>query len=381
MKTQPFQIEIPQTVLDDLQERLANTRWPDEAEGAGWSMGTNLEYLQDLVKYWQTKYDWRTREAELNRLKQFTAEIDGVKIHFVFERGQGPNPTPIILTHGWPDSFYRFHKIIPMLTNPEQYGGKPEDSFDVIVPSIPGFGFSDREAMPDAAVADLWAKLMTGLGYEDFAAAGGDIGGGVTLALAKQYPERVIGVHVTDVGYPTGQEEHLTEAEQEFAKFIQGWWFKEGAYAMLQASKPQTIAFSLNDSPVGLAAWILSFASTGAGAKTLDNGVEKAFGGRDELLTNIMLYWVTQTAGSSARMYQANAQAAWGGGATTQKQGNEVPAAFALFPREAPTPREWVERHTNLKRFTKMPQGGHFAALEEPELLVADWRTFFGSLR
>jgi pimeloyl-ACP methyl ester carboxylesterase len=386
MKTQPFQINIPQDVLDDLHTRLKRTRWPDEVEGAGWSMGTNLAYMKDLVDYWLSGYDWRENEAKLNALPQFKADVDGVNIHFVHAKGEGKNPTPIILTHGWPDSFYRFHKIIPMLTNPEQYGGSDEDSFDVIVPSVPGFGFSERKTMTSSGVADLWAQLMTGLGYKRFAAAGGDVGSGVTLALSKQYPERITGIHLTDVGYPTGQEENLSKSEQEFAQFIQGWWFSEGAYAMLQSTKPQTIAFGLNDSPVGLAAWILSFVSTGAGADSLDNGVEGAFGGRDELLTNIMLYWVTQTAGSSARIYQADAQAAWGGGDTGQsdtgqKERSDVPAAFALFPREAQTPREWVARQANLQRYTKMPKGGHFAALEEPELFVQDLREFFRSLR
>ena len=236
MKPQPFQINVPQTVLDELQERLARTRWPDEAPDSGWRMGTNLTYLKELTEYWQHGYDWRKHEAELNALPQFKTELNGTEIHFVHVEGKGENPTPIILTHGWPDSFHRFHKIIPMLTDPERYGGKAEDAFDVIVPSIPGFGFSERKAHSSSAVADLWAKLMTQLGYERFAAAGGDIGSGVTLALSRQHPERVTGIHLTDVGYPTGQEENLSEAEQQFAGFIQGWWFSEGAYAMLQST-------------------------------------------------------------------------------------------------------------------------------------------------
>jgi pimeloyl-ACP methyl ester carboxylesterase len=380
MTPQPFQINIPQSALEDLQTRLANTRWPDEASGAGWSMGTSLAYMKDLVDYWQTKYDWRKHEAMLNKFQHFKTEIDGTNIHFIHEKSKGKNSTPILLTHGWPDSFYRFHKIIPMLTDPEKYGGKAEDSFDVIIPSIPGFGFSDRKAMSSSAVADLWAKLMTELGYEKFAAAGGDVGSGVTLALSRQHPERLTGIHLTDAGYPSGQEENLSKDEQEFAGFIQGWWFREGAYAMFQMTKPQTLAFSLNDSPVGQAAWILSFGSTGAGADTLDNGVEKAFGGRDELLTNIMIYWLTETGGSSARHYLAEAQAAWGGESHTIGR-SEVPAGFALFPREAQTPRDWVARQANVQRYTKMPDGGHFAALEVPEVFVGELREFFGQVR
>lgn len=402
MAIEPFTISVPQATLDDLKARLGRTRWPDEASGAGWSMGTSLGYLKELTEYWQNGYDWRAHEVELNALPQFKADINGTNIHFIHVKGKGPNPTPIILTHGWPDSFYRFHKVIPMLTDPEKYGGKAEDSFDVIVPSIPGFGFSERKAMASSAVADLWAKLMTELGYERFAAAGGDVGSGVTLALSRQQPERLIGLHLTDAGYPTGQEENLSEAEQAFAGFIQGWWFSEGAYAMLHSTKPQSVAFGLNDSPVGLAAWVLSFTNTGADA----NDVEGAFGGRDELLTNITLYWVTETAASSARMYLADAQASWGAGeaddrdstqervgaaASEGQEGNssapptpshrEVPAAFALFPREAPTPRDWAARQTNLQRYTEMPQGGHFAALEEPDLFVNDLQAFFRDLR
>jgi pimeloyl-ACP methyl ester carboxylesterase len=221
MAVEPFTINVPQATLDDLEARLNNTRWPDEVPGAGWSMGTSLEYLKELADYWRRSYSWRAHEAELNALPQFKADIDGTNIHFVHVKGKGPNPTPIILTHGWPDSFHRFHKVIPLLTDPEAHGGKAEDAFDVVVPSIPGFGFSERKAMASSAVADLWARLMTELGYERFAAAGGDVGSGVTLALSRQHPERLIGIHLTDAGYPTGQEENLSEAEQAFAGFIQ----------------------------------------------------------------------------------------------------------------------------------------------------------------
>jgi pimeloyl-ACP methyl ester carboxylesterase len=377
MQPKPFSINVPETVLEDLRGRLERTRWPDQPEDAGWGLGTNLEYLQDLVRYWQTNYDWRKHEAQLNAFKQFTAEVDGVKIHFIHEKGQGPNPTPIILTHGWPDSFYRFHKVIPMLTDPEKYGGKAEDSFDVVVPSLPGFGFSDRKAMSCNAVADLWAKLMTQtLGYERFSAGGGDGGSIVTKALALNHPDVVSAIHLTDVGYPTGQEDFstMTEAEGQFATFIQNWWFSEGAYSMVHATKPQAIAFELNDSPVGWAAWAVSMIKTGADG----DKVEAAFGGRDDLLTNLMIYWVTQTAGSSARMALEEARASYAQQGGPKR--SEVPAGIALFPREAQFPREWAERSVNVQRFTKMPRGGHFAPLEEPELFVQDIREFFRSL-
>jgi pimeloyl-ACP methyl ester carboxylesterase len=206
MNIQPFKIAIPQTTLDDLRERLARTRWPDEVEGAGWDYGTNLQYMKEFTDYWQHKYDWRKQEAELNTFAQFKAEVDGVGIHFIHERGKGPNPTPIILLHGWPDSFYRMHKIIPLLTDPASYGGDPADSFDVIVPSLPGFGFSDRPREHGATsirTTELLARLMTEvLGYKRFAAAGGDIGSRVTRLLALAHPESLIGIHLTDVGFP-----------------------------------------------------------------------------------------------------------------------------------------------------------------------------------
>lgn len=381
MEAHPFTINIEQATIDDLHARLARTRWPDQVDGAGWNYGTDLGYMKELAHYWQHDFDWRAQEAKLNQFAHFRAEIDGVGLHFIHEHGKGPNPTPIILTHGWPDSFYRFHKIIPMLTDPARYGGNAEDSFDVIVPSIPGFGFSDRTAMPSSAVANLWANLMTDtLGYTRFAAAGGDVGSGVTQALARQHPDLVTAIHLTDVGYPTGQEDvsTMSEAEQQFAGFIQGWWFMEGAYAMVQMTKPQSLAFGLNDSPVGWAAWVLSFINTGA----QDHLVEAAFGGRDELLTNLMIYWVTQTAGSSARMYLEDAQASFAQQSGSNPEARStVPAGIALFPREAQFPREWAERSLNVQHWTTMPRGGHFAALEEPELLADDLRAFFRPLR
>jgi pimeloyl-ACP methyl ester carboxylesterase len=331
--------------------------------------------MKELTGYWQHEYDWRKHEAEMNKLAQFKVDIDGVGIHFIHERGKGPSPTPIILTHGWPDSFYRFHKVIPMLTDPASYGGNAEDSFDVVVPSIPGFGFSDRKAMTSSAVAELWAKLMTEvLGYERFAAVGGDIGTNVTKALARQHPDLLTAIYLTDVGYPTGQEDFstMTQAEQEYVAFTQRWWFTEGAYNMMHSTKPQTIAYALNDSPVGLAAWILSFIDTGAD----NHRVEAAFGGRDDLLTNITIYWATQTAGSAARMYLEEARATYAHAGGPQTEGHsEVPASVALFPREGRFPREWAERTLNVQRFTTMPRGGHFAALEEPELFANDLRS------
>lgn len=371
----PFKINIEQTVLNDLKNRLKQTRWPDADEQAGWGQGTNKAYLQQLVNYWINTYDWKKQEAALNSFPQFTTEIDGITIHFLYIKGKGKNPKPLILTHGWPDSFYRFHKIIPLLTDPAAHGGNADQSFDVIIPSIPGFGFSEHQPQTSDAVASLWKKLMTDvLGYKRFAAAGGDIGSNVTKSLALHYPNEVEAIHLTDVGYPTGREDFstMTKAEQEFAGFVQGWWFKEGAYSMVQMTKPQSLAYALNDSPTGWAAWVLSFGSAGASPEM----IEQAFGGKDELLTNIMIYWVTQTIGSAARMYLLDAQAQYGDPKVVSTK-STPPAGIALFPREAQFPKEWAERSVNVTSYKKMPKGGHFAALEEPELFANELRTFF----
>ena len=366
-----FQVTVPQNVLDDLKQRLENTRWPGEVQDSGWNFGTSELYLKKLVHYWLTAYDWRKHESLLNKYPQYIADVNGVKIHFQYIRGNGTNAKPLILTHGWPDSYYRFHKIIPLLTEGEQ-------SFDLVLPSIPGFGFSDKISLSTEAVADLWKILMTeNLGYEKFYAAGGDMGMGITKALASKYPAIVAGVHFTDVGYPMGQEDPatMTEAEKQFAQAVQQWWYSEGAYAMVQATKPQSLAYGLNDSPVALAAWIISMVNAGAPPDI----IEQAFGGRDELLTNIMIYWVTQTIGSSVRMYKAEAMAQWGGSQPLQK--SNVPAGVSLFPREAQFPKEWAERFVNVVSFRKLEEGGHFAALEIPGIFAEELRTFFYSIK
>lgn len=378
MKVQPFQINIPQPILDDLLERLVNTRWTDEVEGAGWDYGTNLGYMKELVDYWQHKYDWRQHETELNKFKQFRAEVDGIGIHFIHERGHGPNPIPIVITHGWPGSFFEVCNLIPLLTDPTRYGGDPADSFDVIVPSLPGYGFSDRPMergmMSSRRAAELWVKLMTDvLGYKRFAAAGGDFGSIVTQYLAAGHSELLIGIHLTYIGHyasiPDSSE--LSEAEMRYIGALQQWSMSEGAYYMVQGTKPQTLSYGLNDSPAGLAAWIVEkFHSWTDPRSCAEQRITK-----DDLLTNIMIYWVTGTIGSSIRSYSDN---------PPQKLEPlpAVPAAFASFPKDLnPPPREWVARRLNLKQWTEMPRGGHFAAMEEPELLAEDMRKFFRDYR
>jgi pimeloyl-ACP methyl ester carboxylesterase len=386
MTIQSFTIDIPQATLDDLRGRLARTLWPDEAENTGWNYGTNLGYLKELVDYWQHSYDWRTQEAKLNQFAQFRAQVDGQHIHFLHVRGKGPNPTPLLLIHGWPDSFYRFYKTIPLLTDPASYGGNPEDSFDVIVPSLPGFGFSDRPKSPGGMKslrsAELLSKLMRDmLGYQRYAVGGGDIGGRVTRLLALAHPEQVLGIHLTDIGFPREiafppDVPNPSPAEGRFLGSVGAWFFQEGAYAALQTTKPQTISYALSDSPVGLAGWIVEKFRAWSDC---DGEIEKSYT-KDELLTNIMIYWVTGTISSSARLYREDGlQSA---PQLSAGQYIEVPAGVATFPKDLTSPpRELGERFLRITRWTEMPRGGHFAALEEPELYAKDVQEFVSELR
>ncbi|MFC5405367.1 epoxide hydrolase family protein [Cohnella soli] len=363
---QLFQIHFPQEELDHLKVRLNQTRWPDDPEDAGWSMGTDLHYLRELTDYWKTQYDWRTHETQLNELPHFKTLVDDTWIHFVHVKSPKRNAIPLLLVHGWPDGFYRYHKVIPLLSG----------DFDLIVPSIPGFGFSDRRTTTPIKVAELFDKLMTQiLGYTHFAACGGDIGTGIVSEISNRYPDVVRAIFLTDAGYPTGKEDpaSLSEAERQFIRSTQSWVGSEGAYLRLQATKPQTLAYSLNDSPVGFAAWIISMIHSGAG----DVGVEKAFGGKDELLTNLMIYWLTGTAGSAARMYWLTAtmnQEKEAASALAKK--GTVPAGIALFPREIQFPREWAERNFHVQSFKRMLYGGHFGVLEAPELYANELKSF-----
>jgi pimeloyl-ACP methyl ester carboxylesterase len=381
MTAERFSIQIPEDVLIDLKYRLDHIRWPDQLENVAWERGTEKGYLQSLVSYWSEQYDWRAQETELNRLPQFRCTVDGVDVHFFHEHGRGPNPLPIILTHGWPDSFIRYKKMIPLLADPARYGGDPNDAFDVIVPSIPGFGFSGKPTVGgvnNSTVSELWAKLMTEeLGYETFAAAGGDMGSGVTRYLAAIHPELLVGIHVTDIGIirqlmTAHDEASLSKEELQYKADVQKWIVEEGGYISLQATKPQTLAYGLSDSPVGLAAWIVEkFRSW----SDQDCEFDKKFD-NDELLTNIMIYWITNTIGPSAHRYFENTHS------LPQLGRIDVPTGVALFPSDVLLPpREWAEKNLNIMRWTHMPRGGHFAAMEEPELLAEDIRAFFRQFR
>ncbi len=378
MGIQPFTIAVAADVLADLRRRLAATRWPDEVDDAGWDYGANLAYLKGLVAYWRDGFDWRAQEATLNQYAQYRADIDGVGVHFVHEHGHGPHPLPLIITHGWPSSFAQMLKIVPLLTDPARYGGDPADAFDVVVPSLPGFGFSDRpraRGMNGQRIATLWARLMADtLGYRRFAAAGGDLGSPVTRRLALAHPDLVVGMHLTDVGYPTADRPDFSAAERRYLDAVRDWSAHEGAYMMLQSIKPQTLAYGLTDSPVGLAAWIVEKFRAWSDCA---GDVERRFS-KDELLTTIMIYWVTETINSSVRLYYENR----GIPPLAPEQRINVPAGVAIFPKDlALPPREWAERSLRVERWTEMPRGGHFAAMEEPALLVEDLRAFFRPLR
>lgn len=379
---QPFKIEVAQSVLDDLQQRLANTRWPDEIEEAGWDYGTNRAYLKQLSAYWQNDYDWRTQEAKLNEFPQFKAEVAGLNMHFLYIEGKGPNPMPLLLVHGWPDSFFRMTKIIGLLTDPASHGGRAEDAFTVIVPDLPGYGFSDRPTEPGydpKRMADVLAELMTKtLRYKKYVAHGGDWGSHVVEQLALHHADSLLGIHLTDV--PSTHTKvadklpDLSAAEKAWIVKNKAWQEKEAAYQKIQGTKPETLAYGLNDSPVGLLGWIIEKFHAWSDN---DGNLEHAFT-KDDLLTNVMIYWVTQTIGSSVRLYYA----AMHNPALSLPTHTKVPTGFAIFPKDiTPAPKEFAERFFNVQRWEEMPRGGHFAALEAPGLLVRELREFFRPLR
>ncbi|MGI8552547.1 MAG: epoxide hydrolase family protein [Dehalococcoidia bacterium] len=378
----PFRVSASNEQLADLHERLRRMRFPGEVEGSGWEYGSNLAYLRELVRYWRDQYDWPAAEAALNRLPQFTASVNGLRLHFVYQRGKGPAPLPLLFSHGWPGSFWEVHKILGPLTDPAAHGGDPADAFDVVAPSLPGYGFSEdprATGTSPAVIADLFATLMTEtLDYPRFGAQGGDWGAWIAARLGYAHADKVIGVHLNLFPsrlYSEDAMAPLTKEEQQFMVEAQAWRNAEGGYHAIQATKPQTLAFGLTDSPAGLAAWIVekfrSWSDCGG-------QVEWRFT-KDDLLTNIMIYWLSGCVGSSMRLYYEHRAHPWSLGPGARI---EVPTGFARFAFEITRPpREWVERACDLRHWSDFPRGGHFAALEEPELLVNDLRDFFRPLR
>lgn len=387
MSKQVFEIFISDDVLADLHERLVKVRWPGDFANSDWQFGTNRRYLEELVGYWREDYEWREHEAAINAFSNYETEIQGIPIHFIQEPGQGPAPIPLILNHGWPWTFWDFYKVIRPLADPAAFGGDPADAFDVIVPSLPGYGFSTPLTTPRInywRTADLWIDLMTNvLAYDRFAVHGGDWGALVCSQLGHKYPERLIGLHLgimvpLDM-FENGLPDESAFAEDEKHKFQANaeFFLREDGYFKIQATKPQTVAYGLNDSPVGLCAWILEKRRTWGDCR---GDVESRFS-KDELITTVMLYWVTQSLGTSARYYYEAAHDLWQP-AHDRTPVVEAPTGIACFPREVITmPKAWAERYYNLQQWTEMPSGGHFAPMEEPELLVNDIRAFFRKLR
>jgi pimeloyl-ACP methyl ester carboxylesterase len=365
MQPKSFTINISEDTLNDLKRRLKETRFPNKSQDAGWSNGTDLTYMKDLVDYWQHTYDWRKAEKEINSFDNYTVAIDEIDIHFIHQKSKKANAQAIILTHGWPDSFYRFHEVISLLA----------EEYDVIVPSLPGFGFSSPRAMASKDVANLWAKLMTeSLGYETFLAAGGDLGSGVTIALARDHGDVVKAIHLTDVGWDGNQPDAstLTKDEKAYLDKTGMFYMTEGSYIMMHSMKPLTVAYGVNDSPAGLAAWAASFANNGND----HNYVDTAFGGRDAFLTNMTIYWATHTAGSAMQMYREEVKAAFSVGAWSapaEPAKIPTPVAIAIFPHDEVFPKEWAERKgLNVQCYTTLLEGGHFAAMDVPKLFAND---------
>jgi pimeloyl-ACP methyl ester carboxylesterase len=381
MKPEPFRIDVDQAVLDDLARRLGRTHWARGPRDDGWDFGTSPEYLRDFLSYWQNQFDWRKAEASLNQSSHFKAELDGSRIHFIHERAHGEARLPLLLLHGWPDSFYRYYKVIPRLTAPSGFGGDPRGAFDVVVPSLPGFGFTGpvqhrSPERPNRQSAELLWQLMTELGYRKFAVAGGDGGGALAQILAIEHPESVVGIHLTDLGWHVANVDPKTvsKSEQKYLEAGKKRFMADGAYAMVQSSTPNSLAPALTDSPSGLAAWILDrFHSWSDNDGQIENSFTK-----DELLTNIMIYWVTRTIGPSIDTYRADTLSP----SLSTADHVDVPVGLALFPKDmgGVPPREFAERTLNVRHWTEMPRGSHFPALEEPELYANDVSAFFREL-
>ena len=373
-----FEIKVSDAEIEDLRRRLSAVRWPPDTPGQPWDYGTDRAYLEELVAYWRDEYDWRRHEAGLNRFNRFTTTVAGRVIHFVHEKGRGPAPLPLLVTHGWPGTSWEMLPIVPGLSNPTAHGGDAADAFDVVAPDIPGFGFSGEQAEGTdmARTAELWVALMDRLGYQRFGAYGSDIGAGVTRHLSARVPDRLIGVYTA--GSPGRlQREPETAAERDYLAQAEAWRTRETGYQSIQGTKPQILAYGLTDSPVGLAAWLTEKLR----AWSDSNGdVESRFT-KDQMLTLISIYWFTKTIGTSVRHYRSIRLSSGGFGAVPA----QVPQGYAEFvqdPWRGNMPRSYAaEPAENVTRWSVFDSGGHFPAIEEPDLIVQELREFFRPLR
>jgi len=377
-----FRISVHDNLLQDLRERLSRARLPDEPPSAPWSTGASVAYMQRLIGYWRNGFDWRSQEAMLNRFRQFIVPLAGIDLHFIHEPGKGPDPMPLLLSHGWPGSIVEFYKIIPLLTDPAHFGGDPADAFTVVAPSLPGYTLSFKPGQKRFGVkeaAEVLASLMSDvLGYQKFGAQGGDWGAFVTSRLGYRFPQNVIGIHLNMLPFRRNRKmlENPTSEERAFFALLDKWSREETGYQWIQGTRPTTLAFGLTDSPVGLAAWMVEKFR----AWTDNDGEPESAVSMDEMLTNIMLYWITGSIGASFWPYYALRHDGW---PFPEGVPITVPTGYSEFPCEIlRPPRSLAKRvYTNLTRWTEMPRGGHFAALEQPEALAREIREFFRPLR
>jgi epoxide hydrolase len=368
-----FAVHVDEAVLEDLRQRLVRTRFPDRIKDSGWEHGVSVDYLAELVGYWRDSYNWRAEEARLNSLDHFKTTIDGQQIHFVHARSPHPEARPLLLTHGWPGSFVEFLDVIPRLTDPEAHGGDPGDAFHVIAPSLPGYGFSEPPRSPGwdvARIARAFVELVERLGYSRYLAQGGDWGAQVTTWMGGLDPEHCAAIHLNMApGIPPKDPDSLTEEERADLAAMKQFAAEESGYANEQGTKPQTVGMALNDSPAGLLGWIVEKLRTWSDC---GGRLENCFT-RDQIITNVMVYWVTQTSASAARLYWETRHTATGAPPFVT-----VPTGVARYPKEVLRwPRSWVERQCNVVRWQHMAQGGHFPAMEQPALFVDDLREFF----
>lgn len=379
--TEPYQVAVPEPVLSDLRDRLARTRWPDQIAGTAWEYGTDLEYLKDLCEYWAHDFDWRATEHQLNSWPNGTTVVDGQRIHYIHARADRSDALPLLVLHGWPGSVVEMLKIIEPLRNPAPDGADPHDSFHVVCASLPGFGFSGPTAergWHPRRIAAAMVELMARLGYQRFGALGGDWGATTSNFMGLDFPDRLEGLYLTmaATGPPPGSDgSELNDEERQWLAASQSFFAEESGYLQIQGTRPQTLAYGLNDSPAGLAGWIVEKFRAWSDC----NGDLESAISRDDVLADVTVYWVTGTANSAARIYLEAMRA---GQFQPLAERIEVPTAAAIFPKETvKSPRAWAEAAWDIRRWTVMPKGGHFAALEVPELLVPDVRSFYREVK